>query len=150
MLAHLDGPQRVVADVWSLDLDERFDVVLALSHLLNDRSRERRMELLRVCRRHVPTGGIVVIQRHLPSSASVPPQQTGFLGPVGVRLHDVVELTDGFSAAVTYALGDRTWTQVFDGAIVDDEELAGLAAAAGFRRWHAPDEDGWWVTLMTT
>jgi SAM-dependent methyltransferase len=64
--AHVHGPTTVVADIWSLDLAERFDVVLALSHLINSVSRDRRMRLLAVCRRHVRDGGRVLIQRHEP------------------------------------------------------------------------------------
>ena len=53
MLRHVRGARTVAADIWTLDLDERFDVVLALSHLINDPSRDRRVQLLDVCTRHV-------------------------------------------------------------------------------------------------
>ncbi len=33
MLAHVIGPEAVLADLWHLDLGRRFDVVLATSHL---------------------------------------------------------------------------------------------------------------------
>jgi SAM-dependent methyltransferase len=48
MLSPVVGASTVLADVWQLDLGRRFDVVLALSHLINDRSPARRIDLLQV------------------------------------------------------------------------------------------------------
>lgn len=87
MLAHVHGPTTVAADIWSLDLAERFDVVLALSHLINSVSREGRVQLLEVCRRHVRDNGRVIIQRHPP--AWTPTDGQGELGEVTVRLHNI-------------------------------------------------------------
>jgi SAM-dependent methyltransferase len=146
MLAHVVGAEPVLEDVWALDLDRRFDAVLASSHLLNDPEPSRRLQLLQVCRAHVRDGGTVVIQRYPPGWQ--PTEGRSEVGEVGVHLHDVVGHADGsFSAIVTYRLGDRRWDQAFAGWVVDDDELASLAAAAGFAVGEPIDAGRAWVVL---
>ena len=148
MLACLHGPEPVHADVWQLDLGRRFDVVLAMSHLINDRSTLRGLQLLRVCRRHVHHNGIVLIQRYPPQWLPAP--STATIGPVEVDLHDVVILDDGFSAAVTYSIGPRSWVQHFDGRTINDGELQAMAAATGFNVREALDDANEWIVLEPT
>ncbi len=50
MLSHIDYAETVLADLFSLDLGRRFDAVVAASHLINAPDRERRLELLAVCK----------------------------------------------------------------------------------------------------
>jgi len=146
MLSHVMGASTVLADVWQLDLGRQFDVVMALSHLINDRSLARRIELLRVCRRHVADAGVIVVQRYPPDWS--PLEESRSIGEIGVRLFDVQTLNDGgFSAAVEYRLGGQTWVQRFESAIVDDAELNTLAAAAGLIVRRSLDEHGTWVPL---
>jgi hypothetical protein len=65
-----------------------------------------------------------------------------------VHLHDVVHHDDGsFSAIVTYRLGDRGWDQPFAAWIVDDDELASLAASTGFAVGEPIDAGRAWVVL---
>ena len=148
MLAWVDGPERMNADIWSLDLGRRFDAVLALSHLINDPSRERRVELLGVGRCHLRDGGVLVVQRYPP--AWQPEDRSSTNGPVEIRLHDVVGRKERFSAAVTYTIDAQAWTQPFEAMVVDDDELTALAAAAGLIVTGYLDEDRAWVTLTVT
>ena len=60
LLAHVHGARTVCADVEGLDLDERFDVVLLMSYLVESGRREA---LLNACGRHVADGGSVILQR---------------------------------------------------------------------------------------
>jgi SAM-dependent methyltransferase len=146
MLGHVVGASTVLADVWQLDLGRQFDVVLALSHLINDRSPARRIELLKVCRRHLADTGVIVLQR-FPAHWS-PLEETRSIGDVGVRLFDVQPFNDGgFAAAVEYRLGEQTWIQRFEAAIVDDAELNALAAAAGLIVRRQLDDEGSWMLL---
>jgi SAM-dependent methyltransferase len=120
MLSHVVGASTVLADVWQLELGRTFDVVLALSHLINDRSPARRIGLLKVCRRHLADTGAVVVQRFSPDWS--PTEESRSIGDVVVRLFDVQPFNDGgFTAAVEYRLGEQTWIQRFEAAIVDDE-----------------------------
>jgi SAM-dependent methyltransferase len=146
MLAHLDGVDAVLGDIWSLDLGRRFDLVLALSHLLNDPERSRRLQLLRVCRTHLCDRGAVLVQRYPPPWQPVEGESA--VGDVRVHLHDVVHHEDGsFSAVVTYRLGDHRWDQEFTARVVDDPELDALAAATGLVVGETLDADGGWVVL---
>jgi len=147
MLTHVRGPEPLLHDIWTLDLDRRFDAVLALSHLVNGRTRERRLGLLSVCRHHLREGGVVVVQRYPPEWN--PTDETSRVDGVEVQLHDVRIFGDGFSATVTYAIGDRSWAQPFEAAIVDDEELSSLAEAAGLRFRGVLDEQQTCALLTT-
>jgi SAM-dependent methyltransferase len=147
MLAHVVGPERVLGDVWSLDLGRRFGAVLALSHLINGHTRLQRVDMLRVCRRHLDDDGIVVVQRYSPGWT--PNEGSGAVGPVGVRMHDVVVAEENFAAAVTYTVGERSWTQRFTAAVVDDDELASLAAETDLTVRGLIDGDDAWVLLGT-
>ena len=66
---------------------------------------------------------------------------------MGICLHDVVDLDDGFAAAVTYTLEGRSWTQRFDAVVVDDAEVDDLAAAVGLAVTKALDEERAWLLL---
>ncbi len=146
MLSHVVGASTVLADVWQLELRRKFDVVLALSHLVNDRSPARRIGLLKVCRRHLADTGAVVVQRFSPDWS--PTEESRSIGDVGVRLFDVQPFNDGgFAAAVEYRLGVQTWIQRFEAAIVDDAELNTLAAAAGLIVRRPLDDEGSWMLL---
>ena len=146
MLARIEGAETVLGDVRALDLTRRFGAVLALSHLINSPSRSRRSALLRVCRQHVDDDGIVVVQRYPPGW--VPTERASAVGGVGVHLHDVVGLERGaFAAAVTYTVGERSWTQRFTATIVDDDELRSLAAENDLKVRGTIDGDDAWVVL---
>lgn len=145
MLSHVVGAERLQHDVWTLDLGRRFDAVLALSHLINHHSRARRLALLRVCRRHVRDDGVILVQRYAPADPLV--EGVHRVGDVEVRLHDVETVGDGFSARVTYRIGDQSWSQAFDAAIVDDADLRSMAAAVGLSLASTLDHAGEWVLL---
>lgn len=146
MLARVVGAETVMADVRTLDLNRCFDAVLALSHLINSSDRSRRLDLLRVCRRHLDDDGVVVVQRYRPDW--VPAASEGASGDVTMRLHDVV-LRDGgvFAAVVTYAIGDRSWSQSFEATIVDDDELSSLAIESDLKIDNIAGDDASWVLL---
>ena len=146
MLSHVVGASTVLADVWQLDLGRKFDVVLALSHLINDRSAARRIKLLKVCRRHLADAGVVVLQRFPPDWSPV--EESGTIGDVNARLFDVRPFDDGgFAAAVEYRLSERSWIQRFEAAIIDDAELNALAAAANLIVRRSLDDVGAWTLL---
>lgn len=148
MLDHIRGAVTILADIWSLEAGERFDAVMALSHLINDLSRERRLQLLAVCRRHVHEHGRVIVQRHPP--AWVPTEGQGAVGEVSIRLHDLVVEDESFSAATTYTVQGQSWTQRWQAAIVDDAELSTLAQLVGLGIDGVLDEAGAWVLLSPT
>lgn len=145
MLSHVVGAERVEHDIWTLDLGRCFDAVMVLSHLINHRSRARRIALLRVCRRHVSDDGVVLVQRYAPDQPLV--EGVHRVGDVDVEIHDLETLGDEFSARVTYRIGDQSWSQTFDAAIVDDADLRSMAAAVGLSVVDRLDHAGEWVIL---
>jgi SAM-dependent methyltransferase len=138
MLAAVVGAEPVLGNVYTLDL----------GHLIDSRVRAQRLALLRVCRQHVHDDGVVLVQRY--PRGWIPKESTGNIGEIGVHLHDVEMLSDGFAAKVTYSIGDRAWTQVFDAAVVDDAELAALASETGLVVRDVLDDDAAWVVLTPT
>ncbi len=80
--------------------------------------------------------------------SATPLEESRSIGDVGVRLFDVQPFNDGgFAAAVEYRLGEQTWIQRFEAAIVDDAELNALAAAAGLIVRRSLDDEGSWMLL---
>ena len=148
MLAHVSGAETVQADVWRLELGRRFGAVLATAHLFDQPDAERKRSLLAVCRRHLDDAGVVVIERYPPDWE--PAEASGTLGPVSVSLHDVEGDRRRFSAAVTYTVGGRGWTQRFTSSVTPDDELEELARRAGLRVDGRLDERGSWVRLVAS
>lgn len=144
MLARVVGAETVTADVWTLGIGRRFDVVLALSHLINHPDRSRRLTLLQVCRNHLADDGVVVVQRYPPGW--LPTDSEGTIGHVTIKLHDVVRQTGGvFEATATYTVGPRSWSQAFEAMIVDDDEMRSLALEAGLAIDHVAGDASWVV-----
>ena len=78
----------------------------------------------------------------------VPIEGARAVGDIGVQLHDIADHDDGsFAAAVTYTAGEQSWTQRFTAAIVDDGELAMLAAESGLQVDGLIGGDDAWVVL---
>lgn len=147
MLDHVTGAQRVCADLHQLDLGERFDVVLAASHLINQPEHASRRLLLDVCRRHVSSDGVVLLERYPPGWLETATDGTSRLGPVSMDLKIGAMSAGVRSAAVTYHLGDRSWTQEFSATDVDDEMLAIEALEHGLVLDRVLDEAATWVAL---
>ncbi len=126
-------------------LVERFDAVLALSHLVNSDSRASGVEVLRTCRRHVRDDGVVIVERYPPEWT--PTERARMTGGLEVRWHDAVFRDDGFSARVTCLLDGRSWTQAFDAVPVDDAELERMANEAGLTVSSVLDAERAWVVL---
>ena len=148
MLACVLGAETVLGDVRSLDLGRQFDVVLVLSHLINHPERSLRLDLLRVCRKHLADDGVIVVQRYSPTW--VPSDSEGSSGDVAIHLHHVVHRdARAFAATVTYTLDGHSWSQAFEAIIVDDDELASLVLATGLAVSNATDDPSWVVLAAT-
>lgn len=147
MLEHIRVAETVLTDIFTLDLGRRFDAVIAGSHLINAREESRRMELLAVCRRHVKSDGIVLIERYPPGWATSPKASSGSIGRVRIDFEPVDVAPDHFRGRVTYRLGPETWTQEYDAADVTDQMLTAESAAMGLRVVDWLDEARTWGRL---
>ncbi len=64
MLRHVRAATTVLCDLTTLQLPQRFDVVLLGSHLINAPDRGERRRLFAVCKEHAHPGGVVLIERY--------------------------------------------------------------------------------------
>jgi hypothetical protein len=90
----------------------------------------------------------VIVQRYPPTW--VPVDEERARDGIGFHLHDVQLFADGFAAAVTYTIGAKSWTQTFESAVVDDAELARVAAKVGLTVGATLDDAGQWVLLSVS
>lgn len=144
MLAHVRLAEPIHADIATLDLGRRFDVVLLASHFVNDAERERRRAWLRACERHVAAGGAVLVQSY-PPDAEWTPGPTRRIGDVAVTL--VAADVDGrrVRACVEYEVDGRSWRQDFEAELLDDAALADALADAGLEFADWLDRDRGWL-----
>lgn len=148
MLAHVTGAEAVRADVFSLALGREFDAVVAGSYFVNTPDRARRRSLLETCRRHVGSGGSVLVQRHDPEWLADPVDSEGPAGPVDVHVR-ILERSEGqVRVRVAYDLGERSWNIEFVAAELPDTVLAADAAECGLRFDGVLDGAGSWVRLL--
>jgi SAM-dependent methyltransferase len=146
MLAHVRGATTVLADLVTLRLEERFDVVVLASHFVNCAEAER-VAFLRTCAHHVRDGGIVLVERYPPGWArdAVPSRRERF--GVVFDLHDVRHEGDVLRATITYEIAGVSYDQTFSAVDVDDDELARSASEAGLFIDRVLDDDRTWVLL---
>jgi SAM-dependent methyltransferase len=133
MLAHAAarGVDTVQADLVGLALGRRFDVVLLLSHLVNDADPRRRAAFWAAAADHVQPDGQVVVERHHPDWIRGAVESTAEHHGVEIELHDLDHRGDVLGAQVTYRIDGRSFTQSFDAVALDDDALAAEAAAHG-------------------
>lgn len=134
MLRHLDDRVTAVRSrIEELDLDERFDVVVLASYLVNTPGADRRRALLTAVARHTRNGGTAWLQhhdadwmrRHLRSSARY--------GDVEVTYRRRSRHGDLIEGTSTYVVDGRAWVQPFTTELLDRRRLAGELAAAGLQ-----------------
>lgn len=150
MLAHVTGATTVCADLFRLALGQRFDVVLAASHLVNSPNPHRRAALLRVCAAHLKPGGSAIVERYPPGWLLTAGATTGRLGPVAIEYQPGDVSAGTRAASVTYRLAGQQWTQHFEAFDVDDRQLRRLAESVGLHLGRTLDDDGAWVELTAT
>ena len=148
MLEHCREIRTVCCAIEDLDLDERFDVVLLASHLVNA-PEPKRTALLQVARRHLAPGGTVVVQRHRPGWVQTATDTEHDDGEVRSTLTVLDRPEPGrLHARMSYAVGDAVWEHEFTTSDLRDEELPGALAAADLRLGRVLTEDGSWFTAL--
>lgn len=150
MLEHIRGAETILADLFTLELDRTFDAVVAGSHLINSPDRDRRLQLLDVCARHVRVDGVVLIERYPPEWAASPQPSRSTLGEVHIAFEPLHADDGNFRGRVTYELGDRQWVQEFDGADLGEDALRSEAGEAGLRWSGWLDEPQTWARLAAS
>jgi SAM-dependent methyltransferase len=143
MLAEVRVAQQVCAQIQELELDDRFDLVLALSHLVNSPD-DVRSRVLATCSRHLAADGLVLLQRHDPLRRLVASDTETSVGDVRLLLVDVDDAAwPTVHATTVYRLGDDEWRQAWTSVILDDAATEVALQRAGLE---AVSMDGAWVT----
>lgn len=147
MLAHVTGARTVRSDLWTLDLPERFDAVVAGSHLVNAADEHDVVRLLRVCHAHLAPRGTVLVERYPPGFLRDTVDRAATSGPVAIAYERRSEDDGVYTARVSYRLGTREWVQDFETADVTDADLERLAAAADLHVVRYLGHDRTWAQL---
>lgn len=135
MLAHVRGAETVRSRIEDLDLGRTFPCVLLMSNLVNIRDDERRVAVLRSCRRHVAPDGVVLIERYDPKMRIEEGTWDGAYGGVAITLERTGAGGRGHWK-LTYRHPDgRVWRQEGSGSphVLDDGGIRAALADAGLQ-----------------
>lgn len=147
MLAHVTGARTVRADLFALDLGERFDLVVGGSHFVDDAEPGRRAALLATCARHVAADGVVLLERYDPDWTADPQTYHGAVGPVRIAF-EVLDRTDAWTEArLVYEFVSRRWEQQFRFAAVTPASVDAEARVHGLTVVDVHGEDDTWLEL---
>lgn len=149
MLEKVRGARTVCSPIETLELDERFDVVLLASFLVHAGDVRVRDALLRTCRRHVADGGSVLIQREGEDwHEKVPRERRAGDGLVRIASVEPTGEPGVSSVRCEYVFPDGTWTQTFLSRRLGREEFEGALAGAGLAVDAYLTEDRTWVRAL--
>ncbi|MFJ4579801.1 class I SAM-dependent methyltransferase [Streptomyces echinatus] len=151
MLARIRGARTIRSTIESLDLGEKFDVVMLASFLVHTGDEEVRGGMLRTCARHVAEGGCVLIQREGPDyHTDVPRERTDPSG-FTIRIASVEPAGKGVnSVRAEYMFPDAVWTQTFLARPLTKERFESVLAEAGLEVDTYLTPDGMWVRAVPT
>ncbi len=151
MLSHMRNAVPVQSAIETLRLDERFDVVLLASHLVNTADADLRAALLASVAFHLVDHGRAVIQWHPPEwfdSLQAGGVYRGVVGELSSAL-EVSELTATRTAAtVRYTAGNETWSQSFVAGRLTRADIAEALRQAGLELVDSPVDDPSWLVAQ--
>ena len=140
-----DGASRVLSDIESLNLDDRFDVALLASNFINHPARDVRCAFVDSARRHLRQHARFLLERHDPSwLQQVQPGPLGALGDIAMSVEAVSRSADAVHMTLRYQLADSVWYHSSADTPLEEAEIESLLAAYGFgsfawsgqrRRW---------------
>jgi SAM-dependent methyltransferase len=149
MLAHITTARTICSRIEDLALEERFDVVLLASHLINVPDDQELHNLLATCARHVSPSGCVLIEQHAPDWFEAAGESESEADGIVFRLRDISRpAPELLSATVEYQVGDQVWTQTFTARRLGTERLTAALAGAGlaFDRYLTADNT-WFMAV---
>lgn len=152
MLAHITGAPTVQASIQHLDLDQRFDAVLLMSHLVEIPDDELRTEFLRCCRRHVRDDGRVLFERQPPEWYDTVTTGERVHDGITVRRREIDRPEPGVVAMVMdYEADGMRWTQSYVSRRLDDADLDAILGEADLALdgFLTPDR-GWFRAVPRT
>lgn len=134
MLAALpEEVSPVLSDIESMDLDERFDVALLASCLINHPEPDVRSRFVAGARRHLRRGGCLLLERHDPAwLRHVQPGQLDAIGDVAMSVEAVRRVGETVEMTLRYETQGNLWHQSFAVVPLDEAELETLLTQFGF------------------
>ena len=144
------GVETVEAELVGLDLGRSFEVVLLLSHFVNEADEALRHQFWDAAARHVSAGGSVVVERFTPEWVRTVEPSRQISHDVEIEVHDVDHEGDVLHAGITYRIEGRSWTQTFSVVALDDDALAEDADRHGLVFERVLDDRGELVLLRST
>ncbi|WP_435843791.1 class I SAM-dependent methyltransferase [Streptomyces fructofermentans] len=149
MLERVRGARTIRGPIETLDLAERFDVVLLASFLVHAGDAGVRRGMLDVCRSHVVDGGCVLIQREGEDYHTNLPRERVDPGGFTVRMVSAEPVGDGVnSVRAEYEFPDAVWTQTFLARPLTRDQFETALGEAGLRVDRYLTEDGTWVRAV--
>lgn len=132
MLAYIHGAETVQCRIEELALDRRFDVVLLMSHLIENPDRELCQQFLKTCRAHVADSGSVLLQRDPPDrNYHAEPLRRTMPDGSTISMRDLDQSSSGVvSFTLDYQIDGSTWTQAVVTRRISDKSLDDMLAAA--------------------
>lgn len=152
MLRHLHPSiHRVQADIETLHLDQRFDVVLLPSGMINHAEAAVRRAFVAAAARHVAPEGRFILKRQSPGwmlSSQVGDVLGSPEAPIDVLAVARSPEAEGTQVRMTlqYRIGPDTWTHAFSVITLDVSAIAELLSAEGFSSPEALDPDRLWLS----
>ncbi|MFT5564928.1 MAG: SAM-dependent methyltransferase [Myxococcota bacterium] len=148
MLAHVTGARALLNDIFTMDLGERFDLVVAGSHFVDDADAATRDALYAACARHTAHDGAVLLERYDPDWAAAPATYDGHVGQVSIDFEVLDRHPDGSTTArLVYELLGRTWTQQFTFTAMTADRVDAEARRHGLTVTDSYGEDDTWLAL---
>ena len=134
MLAALpDGASPVLSDIESLDLDERFDVALLASCLINHPEQQLRRGFIDTARRHLRESGRLLLERHDPAwLRRVQAGPLKSIGDIAMSAEAVRRAGDTVEMTLRYEMPGSLWRQSFAVVPLDEADVESLLAQCGF------------------
>jgi SAM-dependent methyltransferase len=132
MLAYIHAAETVQCRIEELALGRRFDVVLLMSHLIENPDRELCRKFLTTCRAHVTDSGCVLVQRDPPGrNYRAEPLQRTMPDGSTIHMRDLDQSTSGVvSFTLDYQVDGSTWSQAVLTRPISDTSLKDMLAAA--------------------
>ena len=145
-----DGASRVLSDIESLDIEQRFDTALLASCLINHPVLEVRSSFVDAARRHLRSDGHLLLERHDPAwLRSAQPGRVAAVDDIVTSIETVSRTADVVEMTVRYEAPGNVWRHSFAVAPLSEAEIEALLSDAGFGGF------GWapghrWVTATVT
>lgn len=140
MLAHLPaGVAAVCSRIETLQLPQRFDVVLLASCLVNHPDHDTRTSFLACAARHLRPSGRLLLERHDPAwLARVASGPAGGFGSLKIFAENVARSEGQVRMRLRYELDDQAWWHEFSAAPLTEREIEFRLSAHGFANtsWH--------------